>query len=127
MVCECGLDHDRMFSARPTQVLVFRQHLQLALAHGKSLFVLERDHDRDTGKVGRGLTALPLCSSPISHARQRDRRWRASSICLRASRRSRDAWKRGVCVHCFCFTGTEDQLRELVVWGFMIGVHAGRL
>ena len=48
-VGECGLDYDRMFSPRDTQLAVFRRQLAMAVKVKKSVFIHERDRDASKG------------------------------------------------------------------------------
>jgi hypothetical protein len=100
-VGECGLDYDRMFSPRHVQLQVLEQHLALALAHNKSLFIHERD--RDAAK-GAPLGSFSDLLASLDKAA-------TGGALLDPSR---------VCVH--CWTGSEEQLCELVRRGYMIGL-----
>ena len=46
---ECGLDYDRMFSPRDTQLRVFEEQCALAAELGRPLFVHVRERDADKG------------------------------------------------------------------------------
>jgi TatD DNase family protein len=92
---ECGLDYDRMFSAREVQLAVFEAQVSLAVELGCPLFVHVRDVDIGKGEPlgAYGDLARILTRSGLDPER--------------------------VCVH--CFTGGADELAELVEAGYYIG------
>ena len=101
-VGECGLDYDRMFSPRETQLAVFRRHLQMARTCGKGVFIHERERDEAKGEPLGSFTDLLACIDDE----------------LVTAGASFDP--RRVCVH--CWTGPEEQLVELVRRGYMVGI-----
>ncbi len=96
---ECGLDYDRMFSPRDTQLRVFEEQSALAAELGFPLFVHVRERDADKGApLGAYADALAVLAK-VDGERG-----------LPAAR---------VCVH--CFTGDEAELAPLLARGVVVG------
>lgn len=64
-VGECGLDYYRDFSPRPDQRRAFERQLQLAVDHGKPLFLHQRDAHRDF--MDLLVPALPELPGAVLH------------------------------------------------------------
>lgn len=98
---ECGLDYDRMFTPRATQMEWCRKQVELAVSIGMPLFLHERDRGVEKGgPLGSHqdlLNILDECNVESSR----------------------------VCVH--CYTGSREDLVDYVSRGFFIGLtgHAG--
>ena len=96
---ECGLDYDRMFSPRDTQLRVFEEQCALAAELGRPLFVHVRERDADKGEpLGAYADALAILAKFDGGGG------------LPAAR---------VCVH--CFTGNEAELAPLLERGVCVG------
>ena len=64
-VGECGLDYDRMFSARENQIACFLRHLSIAEETGKPLFLHERSAEEDFLAIFQQRPAL--CRRAVVH------------------------------------------------------------
>ena len=64
-VGECGLDYDRMFSARENQIRCFEHHIKIAEELGKPLFLHERDAADDF--IARFKKHSDICSRSVVH------------------------------------------------------------
>lgn len=93
---ECGLDYDRMFTPRATQLEWCQKQVTLAVELGLPLFLHERDVDDTKGK-------------PLGSAGELIKILDDSGV--------RPA---NVCIH--CFTGSAAVLRKYVDRGYMIGL-----
>jgi TatD DNase family protein len=93
---ECGLDYDRMFSARDVQLLWFERQVALAAELAMPLFLHERDRDTHKGK-------------PLGSAADLMRILDSSGV-----------QPEKVCIH--CFTGSPENLREYARRGYRIGL-----
>ena len=96
-VGECGLDYDRMKAPREVQMAAFAAQARMAVEAGnKSLFLHCRELDADRGPpIGAHADLLAvLAAAGVQPSR--------------------------CCVH--CFTGTEDELRQLLTSGFVVGI-----
>eukprot|EP00929_Paragymnodinium_shiwhaense_P068349 TRINITY_DN3434_c1_g1_i2.p1 TRINITY_DN3434_c1_g1~~TRINITY_DN3434_c1_g1_i2.p1 ORF type:complete len:490 (-),score=89.59 TRINITY_DN3434_c1_g1_i2:455-1924(-) len=93
---ECGLDYDRMFSARDVQLEWCRKQVELAAQLKKPLFLHERDRDASKGAaLGSAEDLLRILDGsgvPAKH----------------------------VCVH--CFTGQKGTLDDYVRRGYFVGL-----
>lgn len=64
-VGECGLDYDRMFSARENQIRCFENHIKIAEELGKPLFLHERDAADDF--IARFKKHGDICKRAVVH------------------------------------------------------------
>ena len=64
-VGECGLDYDRMFSAKENQIRCFEHHIKLAEELNKPLFLHEREASEDFAAMFR--KHKDICSRGVVH------------------------------------------------------------
>ncbi|MBQ9894029.1 MAG: TatD family hydrolase [Ruminococcus sp.] len=64
-VGECGLDYDRMFSAKEAQLRCFEEHIRIAEELGKPLFLHERDASEDFIAIFK--EHPDICSRAVVH------------------------------------------------------------
>ena len=96
---EMGLDYDRMYSPKDSQLAAFLAQARLALQMQKPMFIHERDRDTNKGPPVGSHGDLVRILDEVSEG---------------------DGELPPVCIH--CFTGADDALRDYVSRGYYIGI-----